>query len=543
MIILSINFNHDGSALLLDCGIITAYVNTERYSRIKKHPGIREPELDELLSQAGIGLDSVDFIILANLGINFPELEELYHTDFHDSWLSFKLQPDNRTVSLRGKTFPCLVNPDHFLCHSAAAYYFSPFSSAVCFSFDPMGSGAYLGRSNRLDRIPFPETLVGMLYNEVSHHLGFGGVFGAGKTMGLAPYGKKDYLAAVGELAALCAGGVNRGNEYSIRRRLLELGEAETITVSDGSKRWNASQAFLVQELLELVLDRIMDSLFRTILRDKLASRSFVHPNLCLGGGTALNSVANQKCFARSRFAKLYLHPACGDDGTAIGAALYYWHHVLDHPKVTHSNRAAMYGIRDYDANILSSLERFRGEVTWCERSDYIRGAASLLASGKIIGWFQGASEIGPRALGNRSILCTPTGDDTKHILNARVKFRENFRPFAPAVLNEHAEEWFGLSDSPFMLRVAKILQPGLSAVEHCDGTARVQTVAREDNPAYYDLLSAFYQATGIPVLLNTSFNIKGEPIVETPGDALASFLATELDHLVFPGYIVSKRT
>jgi carbamoyltransferase len=539
MNILAVNFNHDGSAVLLRDGRIAAYVNTERYSRFKKHPGVREQDLVELLDQAALTPERIDHAILCNRGANYPEVIERYRTDFRDGWVEYALAPDERRVRILGVEIPCHVNPPHFLCHAALAYYFSPFDGAVSLACDPLGSGAYLGTANRLTRLDVPSCHIGAVYCEVSRLLGFGALYGAGKTMGLSPYGTVDD-AERGELERLCSGGVTGERVPALVGAIRSLGEKRPVFVEERGKRWNATQAALVQEALEIALDGLLEELFDAAWGR--ASRSD-GVDLCLSGGTALNSVANEKCHARSRFDGLYLHPACGDDGTAIGAALHHWHHVLGNGKLPHAHREAMYGIRTYPASSVdAAVARFDADVEVVRTDAWIERAADALARGAIVGWFDGASEIGPRALGHRSILANPTLPGMKDAINQRVKFRERFRPFAPAVLEDHAETWFGLPVSPFMLRVAPVLKDGVPAVTHHDRTARIQTVGPEDDPRFFALLSAFFQRTGVPMVLNTSFNVGGEPIVETPEHALRSFLACDLDVLVFPGMIVTKR-
>jgi carbamoyltransferase len=349
---------------------------------------------------------------------------------------------------------------------------------------------------------------------------------GAGKVMGLAPYGISENhtdipYAKFGTPEDLYSYSENAHSNY-----LYEEG-----------KSLNATAAFNIQQLMEMQLENVLTDLYEMAVREK------VEPNICISGGGALNSVANQVAFARSKFDRLHIHPASGDDGTAVGAALWYWYDQLDHPKGIFSNREIMYSVASYD----QALEEVLGQRAYKEkirvekREDFIDIAASYLAQGKIIGWFQGSSEVGPRALGNRSILADPRNPEMKDILNKKVKFREAFRSFAPSVLNEHAEEWFGLKDSPFMLRVCTVLKDEIPAVTHVDGTARIQTVTPADNPNYYRLIDSFYHLTGVPVLLNTSFNIKGLPIVETPKDAIDCFLDTEMDVLVFENMIILK--
>jgi carbamoyltransferase len=539
MVILSVNFNHDGSAVVLNNGRVAAFVNTERFSRNKKHPGIREEDLLDLLDQARIRIGDIDLAILCNLGMNYPEVVERYHTDFKDTWVPFSLDPERGSVTLLGRSVKCVINPDHFLCHAALAYYFSPFDTAVSFAVDPMGSGAYLGHDATMRRLDYPMTQVGNLYTMVSTNcLGFGGLYGAGKTMGLAPYGEHSDVAVTRQLAEMCRDGIGLHEAGALMKAIAEIAERRPVYVESDGHQWNATQAFLVQEVLEFVLDRCLRELF-SLARHEAGSEI---ASLCLSGGTALNSVANGHCFSRSPFRELYLHPACGDDGTAIGAALYYWHHVYGNPKQPRTDREAMYSVRSYGSEVVQAALAARADAIRVDWTDmYIERAADMLADGAIIGWFEGASEIGPRALGHRSIVCSPSAAEMKDRLNSQVKFRESFRPFGPSVLNECAEEWFGLKDSPFMLRVCRVRRTDIPAVTHVDGTARIQTVRREDAPRYYDLIKAFSRRTGLPVVLNTSFNTRSEPIVETPDDALRCFLETGLDAVIFPGCVVRK--
>jgi carbamoyltransferase len=541
--ILAVNLNHDGSGVILSGGRIKGYVNTERFSRLKKHPGLREDDLTELLDQSHLTLEDIDLVLMVNLGVNYPEIEAKYGSDLKETWFDFSFNESRDEIMIRGRAIPCIINPNHFLCHSACAYYFSPFPTAVCLAFDPMGSGAFLGLRNRLREIPFPSTHVGNVYDSISSkYLGFGGVFGAGKTMGLAPYGGNGDEDARMRLRALAERPCTLESMSRALALISELSEGAPVMIEADGRRWNAALAYHVQAFLEEHLVGYLNGLY-DFSRAKYGTSDSEDPslNLCLSGGTALNSVANQIAFSRSPFKELYLHPACGDDGTAIGAALFFWHHVFNNPKIPRTNREAMFSIRSYDLEIPAALEKYRDRIRADQTADYLLRTAKLLADGKIVGWYRGASEIGPRALGNRSILCDPRNPDMKRILNSRVKFRESFRPFAPTILEGHSEDWFGLKFSPFMLRVAKVKKSGAGAIVHVDHTARPQVLEKKDNPEYYELIEAFFRLTGVPLLLNTSFNIRGEPIVETPMDALECFLRTGLDHLVFPGVIVSK--
>ena len=525
--ILAINFNHDGSAALLRDGALAGYVNTERFSRKKKHPGLRREDLEEVLAQAELGLGDLDHVYLCNLhNMDSPDIPNTHGSDLKETWFEFWINQTRNKVRIDDRILDCTINPDHHLLHGSLAYYSSPFDSAVIFVADPLRCAAYIGKNHRIyelhDLNVFFNAHVGYCY--VAEAIFGSAIFGAGKVMGLAPYGKPSMPMETDY------------NQIRTMPELRLLAHRYPVYIQEGKERWDAALAYHMQRGLETQLTQMLGRLCQ------LAQREDVAPHLCLSGGTALNSVANQIAFAASPFKKLHLHPACGDDGTAIGAALWHWHHLLGNPKRVWTTRSLMYGCRDYEHLIDDVLLKYRDQLIVETGEDYREKAAELLARGRIVAWFQGASEIGPRALGHRSILADPRDPDMKANLNGKVKFREFFRPFAPSVLKEHALAWFGLEDSPFMLRVCTVLQGGVPAITHKDGTARIQTVAREDNPEYYDLIQAFYRRTRVPLLLNTSFNIKGEPIVETPEDALCCFLKTRIDHLVFRNRIVSKK-
>ncbi|MDW5324858.1 carbamoyltransferase C-terminal domain-containing protein [Plantactinospora sp. KLBMP9567] len=529
--ILSINFNHDGSAALLADGRLRAYVNTERFSRIKKHPGLRSADLDELLDQAGVTLADVDHVLLCNLhNMDSPDIAALHGSDLKDTWLEFWVNQDNSLVDIRGRRIRCTVNPDHHLIHAATAYFTAPFESGVALAIDPTGCRAFLGRGNRLypmlsDFDSWFNTNVG--YCDVANYLFGSSIVGAGKVMALAPYGRPDGVEP----------DVPEPERPRSFRQLLELAEKEPRYVSVQGRELNATLAYHIQAGLE----RQVSAVFRELAG--LARRNGVEPAIALSGGTALNAIANQLAFAGSDLDRMHLHPACGDDGTAIGAALWYWHHVLDQPRAEYTAAELMYSAREYPAPVVRrALDEYADQIEVEQLGGYVDRAAALLTEGAVVGWFDGGGEVGPRALGHRSMLADPRDPGVQHRINSTVKFREHFRPFAPAVRDERSTEWFGIRDSPFMLRAAPVLRPGVPGITHVDGTARLQTVARSDNPAYYDLIHAFERRTGVPMLLNTSLNTRGEPMVETPGDALRTLLNSRLDYLVLPGYVVRRR-
>ncbi len=529
-VLLSINFNHDGSGVLLVDGRIAGYVTTERRSRLKKHPGLRDDDLDELLAQAGLRIDDVDHVLLCNLHtMDSPDIPTLHGGDLKETWLRFWVNQDNSLVDLRGRHIPCTVNPDHHLIHAACAYFTSPYESAVAVAIDPTGCRSFVGRDNRL--VPLLHNFdawfnANVAYTEAGRLLFGSGILGAGKVMGLAPFGRP-----VAPVAAAVLDGLRSFHE------LEELAGAGACTVTAGGRRLNATLAYYVQVGLERQLTRLFRELHAASVRAKVA------PVLCLAGGTALNAVGTELAFAASAFEGRHLHPACGDDGTSIGAALWYWHHVLGNPRQGFSAAELMYGVRQYTPQLVRrALDRHAADVVVERVDDHAGRAAELIATGAVVGWFDGAGEIGPRALGHRSILADPRDPDMPRRINAEVKFREDFRPFAPAVLVERAGEWFGVTDSPFMLRAVPVRRPDVPAVTHVDGTARLQTVAPGDNPSFHTLIAAFADRTGVPMVLNTSLNTRGEPLVETPEDALRTLLGCGLDHLVMPHLVISKR-
>lgn len=524
--ILAINFNHDGSGALLCDGKLTAYVNTERFSRKKKHPGIREEELSELLEQSNLDIEDIHFIMLCNLNnMDSQDIVSTYGNDLKNTFLNFELSDNLKFAKIRGVEIPCMVNPPHYLLHCALSYYTSPFSSAISFAIDPTGCDAYFGADNSIHKLDHGVQFRSSIgYTQVAEMMFGTGIFGAGKVMGLAPYGTPPDASQVDY------------EKLKSFKELKDLASENTIHYKEKEIELNASLAFHIQRALELELTRGLHRLFELCLDNK------VEPNLCLSGGTALNSVANQIAFENSNFERIHLHPASGDDGTSIGAALWFWHDNLGNPKRIYSNAELMYSTKTYgDDLVLEILDQYKNEINIRVTSDYISETADLIAEGNIVGWFQGGSEIGPRALGNRSILADPRNPAMKDILNEKVKFRESFRPFAPAVLNEHAEKWFGIKDSPFMLRVANVLIDKIPAVTHVDGTARIQTVSREDNESYFDLIHSFYELTGVPTIIDTSFNVQGEPIVEHPTEAINCFLNSKMDALVFKNIIATK--
>ncbi len=451
---------------------------------------------------------------------------------------------------------------NHHFAHALGAYAASPFDEAAVMVAD--GAGNVVGDRLGWRVIPLVEhatyyhaqgsrlrelkktcsdrramNSLGAMYQLVTMFAGFG-MFQEGKTMGLAPYGTPALLPAWDDAASLDGPLSYRIHPtfqtFDIRGRLIPADFVKRFGPprhhSEPLRAVDKDLAYAVQHTLE----RLLIGLARD-LRHVTKSR-----NLVLAGGVALNSVANKKIADEAGFENVFIVPCAADDGTALGGALWPW--LRDGHAKTWSMSNAALGRTYNDDECLAALRSHAAALAWSKPPDLVEQVAAALADGQIIGWFQGGAEIGPRALGQRSILCDPRHAADKDRLNERVKYREAFRPFAPVVLAERAGEFFDLAgESPFMLLVAKVKQPAaLGAVTHVDGTARVQTVRRQDHERFYRLIGAFGRRTGVPVLLNTSFNLAGDPIVETPADAIDCFLKSEIDQLVIGEILIEKR-
>jgi carbamoyltransferase len=449
---------------------------------------------------------------------------------------------------------------EHHIAHIASAYYCSPWEKAAGFSYD--GSGDFVStmmarcEGNEievLDRVFLPHS-VGSLYTMICEFIGYSQYGDEGKVMGLAPYGKDTYCEEIGKMVAAKNGGFQLDLSY-----FKPLGSNQGMQVlPDGTVRLarhfsdrmeklfgeprqphteitprDMDLAFAVQHRFEEIFFHLLNQLHARVPLEDLA----------MAGGCALNSVANGKLFDRTPFRRTYIQPAAGDEGLAIGAALHTYHSVLKQPR-RHALTHSYFGPEFSDSRIQSALSSAGLQGRKLEHSVFLEEVADQIAAGNVVGWFQGRMEWGPRALGNRSIVAHPGLPNMKDVLNARIKHREWFRPFAPSILADKQHEYFEHDHpSPFMLHVYKIRpekRKDLCAVNHVDDTGRLQTVTREENPMYYDLISAFYRKTGIPVILNTSFN-ENEPIVCTPEEAIDCFQRTRMDVLAIGSFLVVK--
>jgi carbamoyltransferase len=449
---------------------------------------------------------------------------------------------------------------EHHIAHIASAYYCSPWDKAAGFSYD--GSGDFVSTMMArcegndievLDRVFLPHSL-GSFYTMICEFIGYSKYGDEGKVMGLAPYGKDTYCEQISQIVALKNGGLHLDLSY-----FKPLGSNQGMQVlPDGTVRLarhfsdrmeklfgeprkphgeitqrDMDLAFAMQHRFEEIFFHLLNNLHSRVPDD----------NIAFAGGCALNSVANGKMFDQTPFRQTYIQPAAGDEGLAIGAALHTYHSVLKQPR-RHVLKNSYLGPEFSDSRIQSALKTAGLEYRILDRNALLEQTAEQIAAGNVVGWFQGRMEWGPRALGNRSIVAHPGLPNMKDVLNARIKHREWFRPFAPSILADYQHEYFEHHHpSPFMLHVYKIRpekRKELCAVNHVDDTGRLQTVTREENPLYYDLISSFHRKTGTPVILNTSFN-ENEPIVCTPEEAIDCFQRTRMDVLAIGSFLVLK--
>ncbi len=587
-------FYHDSAAALVVDGRIVAAAQEERFTRIKHDPAFPARAVDYCLREAGLSADDLDYVAFYDKPLTkFERLLETYLAYAPAGFRSFRLAMPlwlkdklhmRRTLrrGLGGPTRAKLVFTDHHESHAASAFFPSPFDSAAIVTLDGVGewtTAAFgVGEGNRLrliDHVAFPHSL-GLLYSAFTYYCGFKVNSGEYKLMGLAPYGRPIYRELILERLV----DLKPDGSFWLDMDYFQYCQGLTMTNHRFHRLFGGPprppESPLEQRHMDLAasIQAVTEEAVLSIGRHVHRRTGMKH--LVLAGGVALNCVANGRLLREGDFEDIWIQPAAGDAGGALGAALFVWHQLLDHPRRPEGRDAqhgSLLGPRFTTDEIERALgrqgasgRRFDDEV---ELLDHVAG---LLAEGKIVGWFQGRMEFGPRALGTRSILGDPRSPAMQATMNVKIKFRESFRPFAPAVLRERAAEWFDLDprhESPYMLLVAPVLEhrrvpvdaealrvmehdPDLRkrvnvvrseipAVTHVDYSARLQTVDEERNPRFYRLLEAFDRLTGCPVLVNTSFNVRGEPIVCTPEDAYRCFLATDMDALVLEDIVVAK--
>jgi len=579
-------YYHDSAACLLCDGEIVAAAQEERFTRKKHDHNFPANAIKYCLAEAGIKIDQVNYVAFYDKPlIKFERLLETYLSyapvgfpSFLMAmplWLKQKLfmrDTISRELGYEGE----VLFPEHHESHAASAFFPSPFTDAAILTLDGVGEWATssmgVGHDNRvqlLKEIHFPHSL-GLLYSAFTYFTGFKVNSGEYKIMGLAPYGEPKYVQTIYDHLIDLRG----DGSFKLNMKYFNYCAGLTMTNDRFAKLFGGPhrkpESMLTQR--EMDLARSVQVVTEDIMM-RMAQHAFEVtglPNLVLAGGVALNCVGNGKLLRNGPFKNIWIQPAAGDAGGALGCALTVWHHYLDKPRPLNGNRdlqkASRLGPAFNDDQIEAFVKEHGFPARKIPRENVPGEVADLIENGHVIGWFQGRMEYGPRALGSRSIIGDARSREMQSIMNLKIKYRESFRPFAPTVMEDHASEVFEIDrPSPYMLLVAdvrperripmtdeqkqlfgidklKVPRSDVPAITHVDYSARLQTVNREENDIYYDMIKAFYDKTGCPVIINTSFNVRGEPIVCTPKDAYTCFMRTEMEYLVMGSWILDKK-
>ena len=584
-------FYHDSAACILIDGKIIAAAQEERFTRKKHDPGYPYNAIEFVLKYANLKLSEVDQIVFFEKPfLKFERLLETYvafaprgfisFTKAMPLWIREKLFQKNLLFSKlkkhdqNYKSEKNIFFSDHHLSHAASAFFPSPFDEAIVLTADGVGEWATttvaIGKNNNLEikkEIHFPHSL-GLLYSAFTYYIGFKVNSGEYKLMGLAPYGNPIYEDKIKQLID-----IKQDGTFRLDQRYFNYATGLTMTNAKfddlfGQKPRNPQNEKITQFHMDMaasiqkVTEEIMINLAKSI------KKQYNIKNLCLAGGVALNCVANGKILNEKIFDNIWIQPAAGDAGGSLGAALALWHIEQKNKRVVNPNddmKGSFLGTEFTQEEIEEQLKSIKANFEIFKYDQLINKTAEFLSNEKVVGWFQGRMEFGPRALGGRSILGDPRSEQMQKNLNLKVKYRESFRPFAPSVLHEDLSDWFNITvDSPYMLLVAQlnpdkkiemtkdqkslfgidklnVKRSEIPAVTHVDYSARVQSVSKDTNARYYDLITKFKEKTGCPVIVNTSFNVRGEPIVNSPIDAFNCFMGTELDYLVIGNCILEK--
>ena len=586
-------YYHDSAACLIKDGEIVAAAQEERFTRLKHDASFPAQAINYCLDEANIKSSNIDYVVFYDKPfLKFERLLETYlafaprgFKSFAASmpiWVKDKLfqksvilKELNSVLSKDSKWYDRLLFSEHHLSHAASAFYPSPFEEAAVLTMDGVGewttTSLAIGKGADLKvhkEIHFPHS-IGLLYSAFTYYTGFKVNSGEYKLMGLAPYGKAKYVDTIKDnlVDIKDDGSFHLNMSYFDYCTDLKMTNQKFNKLFDGLPRKPESK--LTQREMDIAasIQKVSEEIVLKLTR-KIADESKLK-NLCLAGGVALNCVANGALLQERIFDNIWIQAAAGDAGGALGAALAVYHIMLGKTRTHRDGKDSMHGAylgpRFTTEQAKTRLSRLGAKFKEYSEQEIIEKTAHALADGKTVGWMNGRMEFGPRALGGRSIIADPRSPKMQKLLNLKIKYRESFRPFAPSILREHASEWFELdADSPYMLLVAKVVEnkrrmmteketalfgieklnvprSEIPAVTHVDYSARIQTVDKNTNHRYHALISRFYELTGYPVIVNTSFNVRGEPIVCTPEDAFKCFMGTQLEVLVIDNLILIK--
>jgi len=585
-------YYHDSAAAILQSGKIIAAAQEERFSRKKHDARFPVNAIASCLEVGNMSLSDIDYIVFYDKPLlKFERLLETYlaHAPIGirsfiqamPIWLKEKLylktvlKNEFISLGLSKSKLPPLLFTEHHQAHAASAFFPSPYKKAAVLCLDGVGewatSSVWLGDGNKLTpqwQLDFPHSL-GLLYSAFTYFTGFKVNSGEYKLMGLAPYGKPKYAQTIlDNLIDLKPDGT-----FQLNMKYFNYPVGLTMTNNKFAKLFGgprrAPEGILTQREMDIaasiqvVTEEIVLRIARTVKKELDVDY------LCLAGGVALNCVSNGRLLREKIFKDVWIQPASGDAGGALGAAYSVWHEYLNNPRqadnISDSMEGAYLGTKSSNDEIKTYLDSIKAPYEELPDEELLPKVANILATENVVGWFQGRMEFGPRALGGRSIIGDPRSPKMQSIMNLKIKYRESFRPFAPSILHERVADYFGIDQaSPYMLLVdfvnskfrlpltdeqeklfgiekLNVVRSKLPAITHLDYSARIQTVHPETNPRYYNLLKEFDKLTGCPILVNTSFNVRGEPLVCTPEDAYQCFMRTEMDYLVLENCIISK--
>ena len=568
MYILGIScYYHDSAAAIIKDGEVLAAVEEERFSRNKFDDDFPKNAIDYCIKEANISPNELELVAFYDKGVlKFERLLDNYiavaprglrsFLDVIPKWLHKRLWvKDEIKKHLKGFDGK-IIFPEHHLSHAAYAFFTSPFNESAILTVDGVGewTTASFGQAEDTNiqltnDIRWPHSL-GLFYSAFTYYLGFKVNEGEYKLMGLSSYGEPKYYDLIKKelIDIKDDGSIHLNMKYfafthdkvMTNKKFENLFGCPVRKEDSEAKQIHYDIGASAQSVLEEVLLKMANHVYEKTHKE----------NLCLGGGVALNGVANYKILKEGPFKNVYIPPSPGDGGSAIGCALYAYYSFYKNQRTIEKDNDVMIsnnvwlGPQYSNSEIKSFLDSKDISYQKLEYDELIKKTVELISEQNVVGWYQDKMEWGPRALGNRSILADPRNAKMKDILNEKIKHRESFRPFAPSILEEYAAEYFDLTvPSPYMLLVAKVKKPDtIPAVTHVDGTSRVQTVSKKSNKLYYELINEFFKLTGVPVLINTSMNVRGEPIVNTPEQAYSMILKTDMDYLVMGNFLISKK-